>query len=329
MVRALRVAGVPANEAATQAEVLLEGDLRGHPSHGVRRLPMLLQRIQNGVARPGVKPDLEWATRSVVRINGRGGLGAVVSRIAIEVIGDRAGETGIAMACVSQANHVGMLAPYLESLAERDLIGIGLSTSEALVHPWGGSQALVGTNPIGIATPSGRDGESVVLDMSTAAVSRGKILDHGERGLPIPKGWAVDDAGEATTDPHAAHAISPFGGPKGFALGLLIELLVSRLTGTSLGTNVLGTLDATEPVTKGDVFIAVSPERLGLTEQSAVITAYLDQLRASSAVTETPVLIPGDRARATRQKHLREGISVSTAIWQQVQAYSEHNADRE
>lgn len=322
VIHALRLAGASEPEARTQAEILLEAELRGHPSHGVRRLPVLVERMRNGLVTTGKDPELDWPTEAVLQVDGRDGLGAVVARKAIEAIRDRAATTGIAMACVRRANHVGMLAPYVEHLAEEGLIGVALTTSEALVHPWGGVDALVGTNPIGIALPSGRDGEPFVLDMSTAAVSMGKILDHGERSLPLPEGWAVDAEGSPTTDPAAARAISPFGGPKGFALGLALELLVARLTQTELGTRVRGTLDSTEPVTKGDVFLAISPERLGLTGRGPAIAEYLDQLRTSAADPESPVLIPGDRARASRRQRLGDGVRLSREVWRQVRLYA-------
>lgn len=317
MHQALLSAGASDHEAHLQARLLLEAELRGHPSHGIRRLPLLLQRIGNGKAILGSEPTVEWTAESVADIDGHNGLGAVIADVAVRATRQRAAVNGVALACVRRANHIGMLAPHVEQLASDDMIGLALTTSEALVHPWGGTRPLVGTNPIGIAMPAG-DGDSFVLDMSTAAVSMGKILNHGERSLPLPDGWAIDASGQSTTEAGAVKAISPFGGPKGFALGVAFELLVAVLTRTSMGTEVQGTLDADEPATKGDVFMAISLERLGLKDMLPAVNEYLVELKQSSANPNAPVVIPGERAQTSKQQHLRDGVQVTADVWHQV-----------
>jgi LDH2 family malate/lactate/ureidoglycolate dehydrogenase len=226
--------GATRNNAAAQAEVLVEGDLRGHHSHGVRRLSVLVGRLRNGLVRSGDEPVHRWRTDSVPDVDGLSGFGPMVARSAIGAIIERARTAGVALATVRNANHVGMLAPYVERIAAAGQIGIALTTSEALVHPWGGAHPMVGTNPIGIGIPTA--GPPLVLDMSTAAVSMGKLLDHAAQARPIPLGWAVDESGAPTTDAKAATrgAVSPFGGPKGYGLGLALEVLVATLTGSVL-----------------------------------------------------------------------------------------------
>lgn len=313
---ALGVAEAPARE---QAELLLEGDLRGHASHGLRRLDILAQRLRSGAARASARPAMEWSTPSVLVVDGDAGLGPPIARRSVEELVGRVGETGVAVAAVRNANHLGMLAPYVESMAAAGVVGIALTTSEALVHPWGGKSAMVGTNPLAVAVPV-PGGHPVVLDMATGQVSRGKVLDHAARGLPLAPGDAVDADGVPTTDAAAAvdGAISPFGGPKGYALGLVLEVLVATLTRSALGTEVRGTLDPTDPATKGDVFIAIDPAAFG--PGAAAIDAYLDDLRATlPAEGHDRVLVPGDRARATRAANLAEGVPVAMVTWARAQ----------
>ena len=322
----LHNAGVSERDAALQTELLLDGDLRGHGSHGVRRLRVLVERFRTGLIVTDPEIRIDWRTESFASIDGGWGFGAVVANAAIDAVVQRAETTGIAVAAVHGANHVGMLAPHVERIAAAGQIGIALTTSEALVHPWGGSRALVGTNPIGIAVPT--PGHPLVLDMSTASVSMGRILDHLGKDQPIPEGWAVDGDGRPTTDPAAASrgAISPFGGPKGYALGVAFEVLVAALTGTSMGTDVRGTLDTTEPTTKGDVFIAVSVERLGLTGALPAIGAYLDDLRSSGVDPSAPVTVPGDRSRELRSAQLETGVALHRSTWDDVLALLESTA---
>ncbi|MCU1583838.1 MAG: hypothetical protein JWM49_394 [Microbacteriaceae bacterium] len=315
IVDALVAHGGTASDARQQAAILVEGDLRGHHSHGVRRLPVLVSRLDNGLIRSGVEPTFDWVTDSVLQVDGHRGFGPSVAFAAIDRIVERAETTGVAVAAISNSNHIGMLAPYIERIVDSGQIAFGFTTSEALVHPWGGARAMVGTNPIGIGMPTGHS--PLVLDMSTASVSMGKILDHAAKGEPIPLGWAVDAKGAPTEDAQAAidgGAISPFGGPKGYALGIALEVIVATLTKSSLGADVRGTLDTTDASSKGDVFIAISLERLGLTGFLPRIRDYLDEVRASN---DGAISIPGDRARATRQKRSSEGIPLHRQSWEQ------------
>jgi LDH2 family malate/lactate/ureidoglycolate dehydrogenase len=213
-----------------------------------------------------------------------------------------------------------MLAPYVEKIVAAGQIGLVLTTSEALVHPWGGSRPLIGTNPIGIGIPA--DDEPLILDMSTAAVSMGRILDYAQRGRSLPLGWASDANGNPTTDARAASsgAISPFGGAKGYAFGVALETLVAVLTGTSLGTDKHGTLDALYPSSKGDVFMAIDVQRLGLQDSLPAVTRYFEQLRASGADPARPVVIPGDRARRVKNERLKSGVPIHRAVWDQTMA---------
>lgn len=312
----LRAHGAPSAHAAAQARALVEGDLRGRASHGMQRLPTLVGRIGSGVLAPAATPALEWLGEALLAVDGRDGFGPVAMEAAIETLAARVPRTGVAVAAIRRSGHVGMLAPYLERLCALGMAGVLLTTSEALVHPAGGRTALVGTNPIGIGVPA--QPQPFVLDMSTAAISAGEIIAHGHRGALLPEGRAVDPSGRPTTDPRAAleGAISPFGGAKGYALGLGFELLVAALSGTALGTAVHGTLDVDRPVTKGDLLIALDPRPA----DAAAIRDYLAELRAApTAPGAGPVLVPGDRMRAERARRERDGIPYPRAVWEQLE----------
>lgn len=311
----LTALGVPGPAAKDQAEMLLEGDLRGHASHGMRRLDMLARRLRNGAARAAAEPTLSWSTPSVLLVDGCAGLGPPTARRAVRALLERVRDTGVAVAAVRNAQHLGMLAPYVEAMAQEDMVGIALTTSEALVHPWGGIRPLVGTNPLAVAVPVA-GAHPVVLDMATGQVSRGKVIDHAARGLPLSPGDAVDARGAPTTDATAAldGAISPFGGAKGYALGAVLEVLVATLTRSALGEQVRGTLDADDPSTKGDLLIALDPRHFG--PGAAEVAAYVDALRAEPpAPGHDGVLVPGDRSRSRRAANLADGVPVARDTW--------------
>lgn len=313
----LMEAGVPEGHARVQADVLVEAELRGHASHGLQRLPRLLKRIDRGLVDSSRTGRGHWRRSGMYIVNGERGLGPVVAMTVMDTLLERVSETGIAVAAVRNANHLGMLALYVEKAARCGRIGIALSGSEALVHPHGGTRAMLGTNPIAIAIPTG--GDPVVLDLATSAVSMGEIHDHALRGAPIPEGWALDETGEPTTDAERARhgAIAPFGGAKGYGLGLAFELLIASLANSALAPDVRGTLDAEHPANKGDVFIVIDapPDAL----LAGAIPPYLDALRQSPA-SGSPVLVPGDRARARRAAALRDGFEVADGLWTELTA---------
>jgi len=309
--------GATATDARLQATILVEAELRGHPSHGLLRVPVLAQRLAAGVAVSGVEPEYRWVTPSALRVDGARNLGPVVMDGVITRLLARVEAAGVVMAAISNAGHVGMLAPHAERFALAGSIVIMLTISEALVHPSGGSRALLGTNPIGIGIPS--EPAPIVLDMSTAQVSAGKILDYAGRGESIPLGWAIDDRGRPTTDAEAAAhgSIAPFGGAKGYGLALAFEAMVGVLAGSAFGTDVHGTLDVDQPPTKGDLVVAFSPTALGAANSTDRLGRYLDELRASGS-HDDPVRIPGDRARALREERLRTGVPVDATTWARV-----------
>lgn len=300
----LEAHGASPGNARVQAEHLVEGELRGHPSHGVRRLSVLVDRIRAGLIDPRAEPVLEWAATSALRVDGGRGFGPVAAYRAIDALHGRIGESGAVAVSLRRTHHLGMLAPYVERLAGLGCVGVVLSSTEGLVHPWGGAGALIGTNPLGIGVATAAD--PLVLDMSTGAVSAGRILDYRAKGRTLAEGWAVDRDGAPTTDAEAAAdgAISPFGGAKGYALGLALGAMVGALTGTAFGEEVHGTLDAERETTKGDVIIALDAAALAGADMRRRTGDYLARIRSSGP----DVAVPGDRARSARDAARRQGV---------------------
>ncbi|WP_373356593.1 Ldh family oxidoreductase [Pseudoroseicyclus sp. CXY001] len=314
MLMTLRKRGAPEAHAALQAEVLMEAELRALPSHGAQRLPRLVSRIDRGLADPAASGAHVWARGGFLAIDGQRGLGPVVIEAATAALGEAARRHGIALAAIRNANHIGMLSFYAERAAGQGLIAIVLSTSEALVHPFGGTEAMLGTNPVAIGIPT--EAGPFVVDLATSAVSMGKIHHHALTVQAIPDGWAVDAEGNPTTDAEAAKAgaIAPFGGAKGYGLGLAFELLVAALAGSAFAPEVRGTLDDLHPANKGDVVILIDPgARDG---EAGALAGYLERLRQSRpAEPGQPVRVPGDGARARRQAALQRGIELPDALY--------------
>ena len=316
--------GVPAEHARTQAGLFIEAEMRAIPSHGLLRLRRVIERIHAGLSVPGATGAHNWTARNFLSVDGMRGLGPVVAMAALDAIIPRAREDGIAIAAIRNTNHLGALAYYAEHVAREGLTCIALTISEALVHPWGGRKAMIGTNPIAIGVPA--DPAPMVLDMATGLVSMGKIHDHANRGAPIPLGWALDENGDPTTDASAAKkgAIAPFGGPKGYALGIAFEVLVASLAASAIGTGVKGTLDSVNVSNKGDLFIVIAPPHAE--GAKALVTEYLESIRAAApSDPEHPVLAPGDRAHAVRAQSEKRGMFIDDGLWADLQKLSQES----
>lgn len=310
--RVLAGADVPPENAALQRDLLLDAEMRGIASHGLLRLPRLVERIANGVCDPVTKGEQTWTAPGFLKVDGQQGLGPVVAQAAIDALSERARSQGVAVAAIANAQHIGMLGFYADRVAQNGQCLIALSTSEALVHPWGGRRAMIGTNPIAIGMPTGEG--IFMMDTATSIISMGEVHDHANRGVPLPPGLALDANGEATTDAAEARdgAIAPFGGAKGYALGLAFELLLTALAGAAIGRDVKGTLDSTEPASKADLFILID-------QPMAPVAGFLDLLRAEApAEGFDSVRIPGERGRQLRNKALTDGIVVADVIWQRL-----------
>jgi LDH2 family malate/lactate/ureidoglycolate dehydrogenase len=320
--------GARSEEAAIQADCYVEADLRGFHSHGVQRLPVLVERIRKGFIKLGGEPEFNWLAPTSLHVEGRRGLGPVVALKSLEEAEERAREMGMAGVAIRDSSHSVMAGYYCERWAERGWILIAMTVSEALVHPEGGAEALLGTNPIAMGFPL--EPRPFVFDIATAASAFGKIQDLKHRGQRVPEGWAVDSEGRPTTDADAAlqGSLNPAGGPKGYALGLGIELLVGLLAGTPFGTDVLGTLDTEHPCTKGDFFLLLNPRVYPFFPDRAEAAAdFLRTVRDSQpAPGQERVRLPGDRSHNLRQTRLTDGIPLAESVWKSVLEIQRHVA---
>jgi LDH2 family malate/lactate/ureidoglycolate dehydrogenase len=185
---------------------------------------------------------------------------------------------------------------------------------------WGGVRRYLGTNPYTFAAPTGRHGP-FVLDMATSVVARGKILLAAQRGESIPEGWAVDAAGNPTTDAHAAleGAVLPFGGPKGYGIAMMIEVMAGVLSGANIGPAV-GDLyeDLEQPQGVGTFLQLIDVAAfLPLDHFLARIDAFLDDIKATASPENGhEVLIPGEIESRTAAARGRDGIPLSPDVVQ-------------
>ncbi len=323
--RALELVDAGPAERDTVASALLAADLRGQHSHGILRLPTIIGRVRAGLIVPGAVARYESVGPSMGVLDGGFGFGHVTATDAADRAAELAASGGVGLVLVRHSNHIGMLAHYLERITAGGGIALILTTTEPFVRPAGGSEPLLGTNPIGIGFPAD---PPFLLDMSTGATAIGKLLDAQQRGRGISPTWAVDRDGHPTTDPTEAlaGAINPVGGVKGYGLSLAVALLAGVLTGTATGRAVTGTLDTERACTKGDLFLVIDPTVLPWgSAVAADASSYLTELRSSRPIEpDTPVLTPGDRGRAAVEASVEDGhLRLAAEVWSHIEELAE------
>jgi LDH2 family malate/lactate/ureidoglycolate dehydrogenase len=317
----LRAAGLPAEHAGLVRRSLMFAETRGTNSHGLARLRPYLERI----ARGGVnsRPKLtESASGAVHVIDADGSAGAVAGMAAVRAAAQAAGSHGIGIACARNTNHVGALAFYSSALSEAGLVSIVFANADPIMVPPGGSEAVLGSNPIAIGVPGGGGvSQSPLLDMATTAAAHGKIVELSRQGESIPAGWAVDEHGAPTTDAGRAlaGALLPAAGPKGFGLAFMIDLLSAGLTGGSLGGGIVPVADRfDEPQGCCLVVIAIDPAHAaGLDSFALADRALVDTVRHSRPVDGQAPMVPGEpEAERARRAAGTETLTVTDALHQ-------------
>ena len=263
--RLFMAAGIPQRAAQTVADALVDADLEGVPSHGVMLMDMYLDRIRGGSVSAGEKAVVVSDRDAAVVLDARNALGQLTADQATGIAVERARRHGVGIVAVRHGFHFGTARRYAVKAASADCVGIVMCNTRPLMPAPGGAERLVGNNPIAIAVPS--DGPiPIVLDMATSEAAMGKIRLAEKAGQPIPETWAVKSDGSQTTSASDAIAgmLLPSGGPKGFGLSFLIDLLCGLLSGGASGAGVQPLYgDPAVPYDCSHLFIAIDVAHFG------------------------------------------------------------------
>lgn len=316
--RAFTRLGVPEADAETVARLMVEADLLGHDTHGVFRLRQYAARLRGGGCNPVARPRVLRETPATALIDGDNGLGHLAMQMACDLAMTKARAAGMAWVGVRGGNHAGPAALYVRPQAAAGMIGICAAVGSANhVAPYGGSDLLLGTNPIAIATPGGAD--PFVLDMATTTAAMGRIKTLAQRGEPMPEGWMVGRDGRPLTDPTRRDEgfLLPIGGAKGYGLAMAIGLLAGTLNGAAFGADVVDfTADTTSPTNTGQFVAAIDIAAFGDPDAfTASAQAVFAQMRASDPLPgHDPVRIPGDGRTSARAERQAAGIALHPSL---------------
>ena len=321
--------GTPENEAQIVSRHLVESSLMGHDSHGVMRIPEYLDLIEQGRVTPGGAITVKQTSSTTSIIDCGGNFGQVGGRAAVEDAVARATEHQVATVITSNCNHLGRLGAYVQQVAEQNMIAIATCNSPVHGHfvlPHGGREGRLATNPLAYGVPT--DGDPIVADFATSVAPEGKIRYHRNMETPLPDGWILDAMGNPTNDPEDFYGpprggLLPLGaaaGHKGYALGLLVEILGSALVGS--------TCDAPDNAGNGLCLVVINPDAFSgqklFGELASETRRYMKSSPPAPGFEE--VLVPGELEFRTLRTRQQEGIPLDDqsrdAILQQAEKLS-------
>lgn len=254
------------DEANTQALVrtVVRAERDGSLSHGLFRIPGYVASLRSGKVNGKAHPIVTHKTPVIVSVHGENGYAPLAIERGVPVLAEAAQQYGVAVMAMTHSHHFAALWPETEAIAAHGLIGMACVCYMPFMAPAGGKKAIFGTNPISFAWP--RPGKApVVVDMATAAMAQGEIQIAAREGHEVPLGTGLDAQGEFTTDPKEIlkGVLLPFGGYKGSAIALMVELLAAGAVGESFS------FEAAEkdnkdggPPEGGEFMLAISPEVL-------------------------------------------------------------------
>ena len=308
-----------AEKAETVAEILVEGDLLGHDTHGLAQLGPYLDALASGDMRGEGEPEVVAGTPVAETWDGRKLPGPWLVRRAADLASARAAEFGLSAVAIRRSHHIACLAAYLPRVVvERGqaLLLFSSDPATASVAPWGGTRRLFTPNPIAAGWPS--PGGPVMLDVSMSITTNAMTARRRAEGTRFPHPALLDAEGRATDDPGAfftdpAGTLLPLGGEaaghKGSALGLMVEALTSALAGR-------GRADPSSGWGASVLVLVLDPARFGGSEAFLRETGWMEQaVHANPPVAggEAPRL-PGERGWQRRAEALAKGVALHPAI---------------
>jgi L-2-hydroxycarboxylate dehydrogenase (NAD+) len=316
---------VPEADAQISAEILVAADLRGVESHGLIRLNSYYgNRIRQGLIDPRSPIQTISETPTTMLVDGGNGLGMVVAQKTMARCIQKAHESNICFASARNSNHYGIAGYYAMMALPYGMIGISLTNSQPLVAPTYGRKAILGTNPIAVAVPAGKE-RPYVLDMATSIVPIGRITVYEKAHKSIPEGWGIDLNGQVTVDPSAVlegGALMPLGGVdilrgyKGYGLSMFVDIFSGILSGAACGTDVANPNENRVGANVGHFFAAIKVDAFRpLIDFEAQMDHLIQMLKESpKAVEQERIFIAGEKEFELAEKYEKKGVPVMDEV---------------
>ena len=319
----MRALGLPLEDAATVAALMVDADMQGSDGHGVIRLAPYAKRILAGGI--NLNPDIKVIQErtAMALVDGDNGMGHLVMKMATDLAIHKARTAGIAWVGSRLSNHAGPASLYARMALQHDMIGLYFAVGNANhLPPWGGLDMLLSTNPIAAAIPTLNEAP-VVLDMATTVAAYGKVKAKAQRGEMMPEGWMIDRQGKPLLDPTKSEEgfLLPIGGYKGYGLSLIVGILAGTLNGAAMGSQVIDfNKDFSTITNTGQAIAIMDPSAFGdITEFKQNIDTLVRELRSSERMPGVErIWLPGEQSHEKRLSNEAQGILLAPSLIKQL-----------
>ena len=289
--------GCNEENANALAKTVQTAERDGSHSHGLFRIPGYVKALRSGKVNGKARPSIEKITPSVLRVKGKNCFAPIAQELGLKELVNITRQVGVGVLSLTEIHHFAALWPEVEYLAENDLVGIACTAYMPSVAPAGGKKAFFGTNPIAFAYPV--PGKTpIVYDMATAAMAQGEVQIAARDGKKVPLGTGLSRNGELTEDPKKIleGVLLPFGGYKGSAIALMVELLAAGVTGESFSYEAKEKDNGDGgPPQGGQIVISLSPKLIAGDSWVEHIADFYAKLSSIDGVR-----IPGERRHQNR-----------------------------
>lgn len=301
------------------ASILVDADVRGHASHGVILLPMYLERIAQGGINPDADPVWIRQDTNTSILDAQSGFGQLAADQASRVCAETAAKQGVAAVAVRHNNHVGMMSAYRWPFQQNNVVGLLMTISGPSVAPPGASKATLGSNAVCLVAPTAdRESEPFVIDLGTGIVAAGKIRAALARGEKVPSSWLLDAQGQPTTDPSQLDkdgSISVFGGYKGLAISLVVEVLAGILGGSTVSPQVNKQRRyLNRPMDCSQLFVGFSSNFFGVSSADEFIQTLHDATVSGYSSAPRMPYFPNQLEKRQQRAAATAGVRVPRAV---------------
>ena len=292
--------GCDEENASILSDTIMRAERDGSHSHGLFRLPAYVAALKSKKVNGKARPEVKKISPSVIKVLGNSAFAPMVLKVGLPELIKLAKETGVAVLAITNSHHMAAMWPETEIIAEAGLVGFACTSHMPAVAPAGGKKALFGTNPISFAWP--RPGKTpVVYDMATSAMAMGNVMIAARDGHKVPLGTGLNKEGKETTDPKeitkgSGGVLLPFGGYKGSAIALMVELLSGALLGETFSYETVKKDNHDGgPPSGGEFILAISPEKIAGPGWDQHAENFFKEMKSSDGVR-----LPGEKRHKNR-----------------------------
>ncbi len=309
--------GIELDKASKVAEVLAKSTLDGINSHGVNRLPLLLEYIKKGNVVINSEPVVTNSENSICQVDGKLGFGILNAQFCTNKAIEIASENGIGLVTIKNTNHWHRAGSYGWEAADKGFILIAWTNTIPIVPPYGSTENLIGNNPLVIAIPRSNN-EHVVLDMSISQYSYGAIASHARQGRELAEDGGYDESGNLTKNAseirNGGRHMS-IGFWKGSALTIVLDFVAAILSGGKTTKDLGGNTEVDTGMSQ--VFIAINPKNFGDENfQQNLINDTLNNFKVHSGGND--IRYPGKGVYERRMENIKNGIPIESEIWDKI-----------